>query len=1484
KSVFDDSIVDRLRNRYREDFQEYTMTQDTRVIEAVKHQYHQLNPTTIEQGVSEYSIFLAPENFDQVRENAPEEDHIRWTTSQDYYLPYDFRGRRVITRLENSIVFPVHFDGEGQAMHSFEMGIDSLDIVREYVTSKGITFEDIINDFPEQINDDQRIQKLIKAIRENFSISEVTEMSVVDEITWVRTTTDDGEAYIGPSTNPNMNTRQIKIPDDPYGRDIMVISPAKYEDQEGRTVIFNMWWEADTSNAPRGVVPGTAEFYNYKGSILSDRSTFSRDIQAYMVDERIDGERIKYLLWLPSRETENIEGLRSVHGYVYDTVSDKFQTGVAVTIDGSTAISMFDQQYSRMANSLFSDLKYGFGLPENTSIATSGKELVIQNLSDINYRSLISVNDKGYITNITIEEIYSVEGQGEQQKQITEAITLTVRPFTLSLEQRSMSDLRQDISRVLDIVYKGKEKGLSPSQIALALKQYFAHGTGALYDVIYHRYENGVEQTALMQRMDNFEGAKQQIIKITAIVSVVLVILFALGRFLRGRQKREFKKKTPIIGGTGEGEGSDQGTSISVSSEGTVSVQAIEDMVISTLSSYGFDKDTTSATATRILYNINSRLVTGEAFEDILKSEFVEFLEWHTSYGESVLKNVYTQTELLNMLILKQLCYTYATKFKSSTSNFVYYLFDYGLANMADMPEITVSVNIGQIIIKEEAVWFNAMKKWSIGDDKKLKADVITIENMNKLLQNRTFLGDYRIQRKANNESQFLLSLTKAEIIKKYGIYHDRQGGFFNIVGAYYFFKTQMYTILSLTSAGLLCFSLLSWLIHPAVNSIVVSINPMYTFVPGILLLMIGTITAKGKFFTDIYKAFKSPDKDIRNNMLISLAHIGTTVILWALWNYFISIHLAVPLLHMVTGAFNPNTGMFLYSFVTFLLVYIPAFMLSKPGNKDLTTRVEKRIDKIGSAPKIKAMINWMTSVPVLNFLFIGKSKQFISSLVKALVVWAFAFLIPGFFVPQQMYVLLFLLPFALFIPLSYFSAYYQVQGIFGFLYGEYIGLGKYTGLKNFKTSLAEAKKAMLEKAPFGEEGWTIIWDSIVDNLYYEDKITKQTRDALKQGDIGDLKNNEEAQKRILMTLKGFSMDFPAITSWEEIPSQSMVFTSAGEPIAFYFDQGGAEFDLNYKHDTGYTKLTYLIKQHKQEWDIFLQRLQDLFGDDVNDFCEYVRDIEGWDTLSIKGTSVSVIKNGEERRFDIAQLRDVSGPDSLTNNMDFAEMLGFWANMRFTGLYRSIYGFVSTRKAYKVYAKACGIADADIEKEVDSKLQVVMDMQTFQSEKEFAKKQVYRLMELNPYLELDYIGTIDGLPHNMLDKYNTQTGQVETIEKVPWPDTANRWGLMLHTISKYKCENQDNYVPFLKGKYVFFADGTSAARVEDVFRQIHSLMEFENDDNLKLMVYREYLFSDTNNWTAECIAYADWVWSTITQRNLHMMGAQGFYGHSGIVP
>ena len=59
--------------------------------------------------------------------------------------------------------------------------------------------------------------------------------------------------------------------------------------------------------------------------------------------------------------------------------------------------------------------------------------------------------------------------------------------------------------------------------------------------------------------------------------------------------------------------------------------------------------------------------------------------------------------------------------------------------------------------------------------------------------------------------------------------------------------------------------------------------------------------------------------------------------------------------------------------------------------------------------------------------------------------------------------------------------------------------------------------------------------------------------------------------------------------------------------------------------------------------------------------------------------------------------------------------------------------------------------------------------------------------------------------------------------------------VVLHKISKWKCENQDNYLPFLKGEFVFFADATSDARVEDGIKLIHSLMEFRKDPNMNYM-------------------------------------------------
>jgi len=209
---------------------------------------------------------------------------------------------------------------------------------------------------------------------------------------------------------------------------------------------------------------------------------------------------------------------------------------------------------------------------------------------------------------------------------------------------------------------------------------------------------------------------------------------------------------------------------------------------------------------------------------------------------------------------------------------------------------------------------------------------------------------------------------------------------------------------------------------------------------------------------------------------------------------------------------------------------------------------------------------------------------------------------------------------------------------------------------------------------------------------------------------------------------------------------------------------------------------------------------------------------------------------------------------------------------------------IKTRRAYELYARACGIEENNIKEAVDSKLQTMIDMQTYPGEPDESKAKLRRLMEAHHFLELDYIGKIDDDVYSILEKYDPATGEMEKTEKIKWPGGGNKWGLMLHQVSKYKCENQDNYLPFLRGEFVFFADATSDARIEDGIKLIHSLMEFRKDPGINLLVFREYLYTNTNNWIANCIAFADRTWSSITQRNLNLMGSVGFYGHSSIIP
>jgi hypothetical protein len=209
--------------------------------------------------------------------------------------------------------------------------------------------------------------------------------------------------------------------------------------------------------------------------------------------------------------------------------------------------------------------------------------------------------------------------------------------------------------------------------------------------------------------------------------------------------------------------------------------------------------------------------------------------------------------------------------------------------------------------------------------------------------------------------------------------------------------------------------------------------------------------------------------------MRMALLHVGLTMALWVGWHFFMIPHLAVPIQNILnqggtSGVFNPQTLI-----AVFMMIYLPTLLFSKAGGafKDISNPILREIT---------------------SALFKASPFFLVVNLISFILGFKFLLLVS------------FLSTFLIFVPLSYFSFYYQVQGVIGDIYGRHIGLGRYVSTENFAGKLAQTKARWLQLVSYldKEAAWKRIWHAIVMRIHYEDKISIEAGSVV---EIAKLKN-----------------------------------------------------------------------------------------------------------------------------------------------------------------------------------------------------------------------------------------------------------------------------------------------------------------------------------------------------------------------------------------
>ncbi|HNX82578.1 MAG TPA: hypothetical protein PKL77_10595, partial [Candidatus Omnitrophota bacterium] len=1446
----------------------------------------------------------------------------QWT---DYRIPGDVLARKYLVKREGDFSISATFNNQGAATATYKID-NNYQIIAHYFTNPEKTMaRDVFT--PKIVNAYRELavkrfgapRDLWQDLQNNFDIKPETMLVSITEVPHLLAGENGHTRYLSDVTNRSTGIESkpatlYLIPNDPRGRDIAKI-------YSNKDTGINTWWfegmswlakepQLHTVSAPYGLLPGSFSV-TCGGHLDEDKYFAGKEARRVFVDGHVEIQEL-----------------------------NKYEVA-----NSTMKRSEYNNRNGRLAIQEFKGIAHRF---MNISPVTDGKAFIYYDLSVSYLKPIVAVNEKGHIVNLWLNSQYTydegthVSSHGRDTFAQDETQTAyEIRPLTLPVEKAHFDEEFINVSgaRSPELITQSVENIVYSKDLSripgYGDKQEYTYRDGELLN---------------KRRVDLSQFAQVNTTVVLLLVGgltlgliIVSWVVTLIKNFFRGIRK---------LGPAGV---THETVDFKVNvAEGNIedTLTALSDL----LASFGFESSIVETARKQLLAMVREQVRSGISLEAVIAQEMTEFDAWRKAHGQSNASVYGLQHLALKELCYVNATKFKGSTFTfvPYLLDYAIWLLENRVPDVAVGTRIQSEETVWfEFIKKWSATDNNDVKAVLITTEDMndlFNSDKFLVDYRTARDNGADVLATYLDSLRKNSREEGTIS-----IVKKYGIFADSQGGVYAIKGILSFLKTHLSLFTSLLGTALIGLGAWFMYVVPQqmVNGIMVhtALWSSSFIGVGLALYALPFLVALAeyafntyraifhdrpfdfkeetfnllfavpsvKLIADYFRAFTRGGSDRSNAIMVTL-HIGLTMGLWIIWHAFLIPHLAVPVMHIASGSFNAGEMLGLKNFTVllsmFLFVYIPVYFFSKPTPGLVSKRMfssfglnadevfaklqEAKILAIGSNPKagILPAFDEKKHTGQLEELFGADAKKIIR-------IWkySYGFLAEGFdalrkgvifLVPlmvvsavcgfKWIFLGLFLTTFLLFVPLSYFSFYYQVQGLFGYFFGKVMGLGRFISTINFSSKLSRARARYFNTVPFDntEANWNLVWGEIVNMLYCEDKISQEARDALKAGSFDRAGISEEAEQRIMYFLSSLFLDIPLAPAWGALPSMSKVFTSAGEGFAFRLAGNDASLGLNYTgHNTGYTKIGAMIEWFPLEWELFLKRLSAMFPNEP-EVSAFVRNY----ALANAGPMTTINPETLPNR-----LTDTDSK-SETLGMNFTELIEHWFNMRYIGVYRSTFGLIRVRRALELYARLSGVAEEGIKSEVGAKLQLVMNMQSYLSYDDLEKAKIERIMELHPYLELNYIGQNDSATANtsVLAVYDKNSRSIQVSNSVVWPGFGSvnpkngSLDMRLHKISKWKCENQDNYVPFLRGEYVFFADGTADARLENALKMPNLLMEFRLDQKLKLMTTREYLFTEYNGWTAHCIAFADRTWSTISQRNLNMFGAEGFYGHSGIIP
>ncbi|NQT22475.1 MAG: hypothetical protein HQ579_03440, partial [Candidatus Omnitrophica bacterium] len=696
---------------------DYNITKDTELIRAAKYHYHRIESEPYTEKFDEYaSTGFAPppvnvEDIDKFADTLSGEDKKSCAFSEDFYKPYDLHGRTIITKLDHSINFSDRWAGKGKPVHSYRMGRDK-NIYFEYTTvdinrvpawkqeAIKTTLGDVKQEHIQDLLSDTDVKAALLAIEETFKIGDSRKVDLVMETPWMRETGTNNKTV---TTKPSEGQAErassilVMIPDDPRGRDIVRILSPEESDLSWHPVLINKWWheggsiwvtkdgEKEEVAVPFGVCPGRIVVHKEFGDFRIEQGSYAGQKELGVKEKTFNGRTIKYFTENPA-PTDKKE-----IGYYHVVEEGGLLIGEIFNKEGVLAISKYDAVLARTANAYFTNARYIPGFKkEPSAVALEGEESVIYDINHSYQKPLVIINGKGQLRSVFLKELdISHKDKNGRETQITKYQCLEAEPMSLPLDKKSDDYTRQTVDTAIEELYRvegGKDifeskKDMLNNETLNLQGKYFLQE---------YAYENG--RFLHQKRLDLLDGAKNQVGLFFAAIGILGIGLVVLG-WLRGIMRRKPSTATVLGRVLGRVLGwlagiwrREPSTPATAARPGMAAARGRARFGVTSpnlatwevdIKNYaeGFgDKLITSGTSQVVVNNltpyITGLLENGFSMQDILENEFYEFEEWRKAHGETKRRNInYT----LEHLVLKQLCYAYATKFKSSTATFVYY-------------------------------------------------------------------------------------------------------------------------------------------------------------------------------------------------------------------------------------------------------------------------------------------------------------------------------------------------------------------------------------------------------------------------------------------------------------------------------------------------------------------------------------------------------------------------------------------------------------------------------------------------------------------------------------------------------------------------------------------------------------------------------------------------------------------------------------------